>query len=278
MPEPTVPTDERGPRNGTFTIVVAGDLLAHTSVIDQARGYAADGGYDFSPMLRMVKPIVAAADVAICHLETPVAPPGAPADGSYPDYGVPAEITAAIVSAGFDRCSLASNHSMDKGAAGVDATLDAFDAAGLGHAGMARTPAEAGPTLFSVGGTTVAHLSYTFSFNGRRLPKDQPWRSNQIDPARIVAEARQARQAGARFVVVSLHWGSEGSSTVTSSQRRWAEEITASGAVDLIVGHHAHVVQPIEQVNGRWVVFGLGNFLTGMGHRVLAAASAARTG
>jgi poly-gamma-glutamate synthesis protein (capsule biosynthesis protein) len=216
-------------------------------------------------MLRKVQPIVAAADLAICHLETPVAPPGAPPDGSYPDYGVPAEITAAIASAGFDRCSLASNHAMDKGAAGVDATLDAFDAAGLGHAGMARTPAEAGPTLFTVGGTTVAHLSYTFSFNGRRLPKDQPWRSNLIDPARIVAEARQARRDGARFVVVSMHWGNEGSSTVASSQRRWAEEITASGAVDVIVGHHAHVVQPIEQVNGRWVVFGLGNFLTGMG-------------
>ena len=266
-PALTAPPTSSAPAGHAFTILVAGDLLAHTSVIDQARAYAADGGYDFSPMLREVQPIVSAADVAICHLETPVAPPGAPADGSYPDYGVPAEITTAIASAGFDRCSLASNHAMDKGAAGVDATLAAFDSAGLGHAGMARTPAEAGPTLFTVGGTTVAHLSYTFSFNGRRLPKDQPWRANLIDPARIVAEARQARQDGARFVVVSLHWGIEGSSAVASSQRRWAEEITASGAVDVIVGHHAHVVQPIEQVNGRWVVFGLGNFLTGMGQR-----------
>ena len=263
---PTAPTEPTtAPTGRVFTILVAGDLLAHTSVIDRARAYAAGAGYDFSPMLRKVQPIVAAADVAICHLETPIAPPGTPPDGSYPDYGVPAQITAGIATAGFDRCSLASNHSMDKGAAGVEATLAAFDAAGLGHAGMARTPAEAGPTLFTVGGTTVAHLSYTFGFNGRRLPKDQPWLSNRIDPARIVAEARQARQAGARFVIVSLHWGTEGSSTVTSSQRRWADEITASGAVDVIVGHHAHVVQPIEQVNGRWVVFGLGNFLTGMG-------------
>jgi len=262
---PTPPPATAALPGRTFTIVVAGDLLAHTSVLDRARGYAAGGGYDFTPMLRMVQPIVAAADVGICHLETPVAPPGTPPDGSYPDYGVPAQITAAIASAGFDRCSLASNHAMDKGAAGVDATLAAFDAAGLGHAGMARTPAEAGPALFDVGGVTIAHLSYTFSFNGRRLPKDQPWRSNLIDPARIVAEARQARQDGARFVLVSLHWGTEGSSTINPSQRRWAEEITASGAVDVIVGHHAHVVQPIEEVNGRWVVFGLGNFLTGMG-------------
>jgi hypothetical protein len=261
---PTALPTTAPPAGNAFTILVTGDLLSHTAVVDQARAYAAGEGYDFTPMLRDVRPIVTAADVAICHLETPVAPPGTPADGSYPDYGVPAQITAAIAAAGFDRCSLASNHAMDKGAAGVDSTLGAFDAAGLGHAGMARTAAEAGPTLFDVRGTTVAHLSYTFGFNGRRLPRDQPWRSNRIDPARIVADARQARRDGARFVLVSLHWGTEGSSDVTANQRRWAEEITASGAVDVIVGHHAHVVQPIEQVNGRWVVFGLGNFLTAM--------------
>ena len=117
-----------------------------------------------------MQPIVAAADLAICHLETPVAPPGAPADGSSPDYGVPAKIVAAIAGAGFDRCSLASNHTMDQGAAGIDATVAAFDAAGLGHAGMARTPEEAGPTVFAVDGMTVAHLSYTFGYNGLRLP------------------------------------------------------------------------------------------------------------
>ena len=259
---PTALPTTAAPAGHSFTILVTGDLLSHTAVVDQARVYAAGDGYDFTPMLRAVQPIVTAADVAICHLETPVAPPGTPADGSYPDYGVPAQITVALATAGFDRCSLASNHAMDKGTAGVDATLDALDAAGLGHAGMARTPPEAGPTLFDVHGTTIAHLSYTFGFNGRRLPRDQPWRSNRIDPSRIVAEARQARLDGARFVLVSLHWGTEGSSEVTQNQRRWAEEITASGAVDVIVGHHAHVVQPIEQVNGRWVVFGLGNFLT----------------
>ena len=65
-------------------------------------------------------------------------------------------------------------------------------------------------------------------------------------------------------MILSVHWGAEGVTEVTADQRRWAEQITASGAVDVIVGHHAHVVQPIEQVNGRWVVFGLGNFLSAM--------------
>ena len=264
-PTPTPTATTAAPADNTFTILVAGDLLPHTSVIDMAQWYAGDRGYDFTPMFWAVRPIVSGVDLAVCHLETPVAPPGTPPDGSYPTYGVPAQIAPALAAAGFDRCSVASNHSMDKGEAGIDSTLNALDAAGVGHAGMARTPPEAGPSLFDVRGTPVAHLSYTFGFNGRPLPRDRPWRSNLIDPARIVAEAQQARAAGARFVIVSLHWGNEGSSAISSAQRQVAEAITASGAVDVIVGHHTHVVQPIEQVNGRWVVFGLGNFLTGMG-------------
>ena len=84
---------------------------------------------------------------------------------------------------------------MDKGAAGIDATLAAFDAAGLGHAGMARTPEEAGPQLFDVNGIPIAHLSYTFGYNGMPVANGEPWRSNLIDPDRIVAEALQRRDA-----------------------------------------------------------------------------------
>ena len=124
-----------------------------------------------------------------------MAPPGTPPDPTPPDYGVPAQVVAGIAAAGFDRCSLASNHVMDKGAAGIDATLATFDAAGLGHAGMARTPEEAGPQLFDVNGDHVAHLSYTFSYNGMPVTNGEPWRSNLIDPDRIVAEAQRRARA-----------------------------------------------------------------------------------
>jgi len=258
-PPPSTPSGAR-----SFSVVVAGDLLSHIPVVDQALEYGGGATYDFSPMFHAVAPLISSADLAICHLETPVAPPGTPPDPTPPDYGVPSQVVAGIAAAGFDRCSLASNHVMDKGAAGIDATLAAFDAAGLGHAGMARTPEEAGPQLFDVNGITVAHLSYTFGYNGMPVANGEPWRSNLIDPDRIAAEARDAKQRGARFVILSVHWGAEGVTDVTADQRRWAEQITASGAVDVIVGHHAHVVQPIEQVNGRWVIFGLGNFLSAM--------------
>ena len=248
-----------------FTVLAAGDVLSHTSVIRQATSDAGGIGYDWAPMFEPVRSIIERADVAICHLETPVAPPGTEIDGVVPTFGVPAEVAVGIKAAGFDRCSLASNHTMDKGAAGIDATVTAFDAAGLGHAGMARNPDEALPSIFDANGVTVAHISATYSYNGNEVPAGEPWRSNLIDPTRIIAEAGQARVAGAQVVILSLHWGQEGNGEVTSEQRSVAEQITASGTVDLIIGHHAHVAQPIEQVNGRWVVFGMGNLLSGMG-------------
>jgi poly-gamma-glutamate synthesis protein (capsule biosynthesis protein) len=253
-----------GPRR-SFTLVASGDLLSHTSVLRQAAADAAGSGYHYGRMFAAVRPIVEAADVAICHLETPVAAPGTDADGEVPVFGAPPAIAAEIRAAGYDRCSLSSNHALDQRVEGIDATLAAFDGAGLGHAGMARHAAESAPARFEVNGVPVAHISASFDFNGFSTPADEPWRANLLDAGRIVADARRARAEGAAVVIVSLHWGAEGSTEVTAEQRQVAEELTASGAVDLIVGHHAHVVQPIEQVNGRWVVFGLGNQLSGMG-------------
>jgi poly-gamma-glutamate capsule biosynthesis protein CapA/YwtB (metallophosphatase superfamily) len=256
-PPPTSPP-------GSFSVVASGDILPHIPVVDRASLVAGGVGYDFRAMFRLVEPTIAAADLAICHLETPIAPPGDEIDPIPPDYGIPPEIVAGIASAGYDRCSLASNHAMDKGAAGIDTTLDTFDANGLGHAGMARTPDEAEPQVFDLGGVPVAHLSYTFGWNGRPAANGEQWRSNLLDADRVVADAQQARNEGARFVVVSIHWGAEGSTEVLPQQRDAAEAITASGTVDLIIGHHAHVIQPIEQINGRWVVFGMGNHLSAM--------------
>jgi poly-gamma-glutamate synthesis protein (capsule biosynthesis protein) len=215
-------------------------------------------------MFHAVRPLVSAADLAICHLETPLALPFT-RPTTFPLYGVPWQIVPALQWAGYDRCSTASNHSMDKGAAGIDYTLRMLDAYGVGHSGMARTPAEAGPSLIDVRGVRVAHLSYTYGLNGLRLPAGQPWRANLIDASRILADSAAARAAGAEFVIASLHWGNEGSAIVSRYQQLVAAAITVPGGVDLILGHHAHVVQPIGNVNGKWVVYGMGNHLSNMG-------------
>lgn len=251
------------PATRTVTAVFTGDTLLHSPLWDLARQYAGGAGYDFAPMFQDIRPLVERADLAVCHLETPVAPVGRPLS-TFPVYAVPAEIATALAGAGYDRCSTASNHTLDQGLAGIDRTVEVLTAAGLGQSGMARTLDELVPGPFEVAGVPVAHLSYTYGYNGFTFPRGEEWRSTLIDPARIVADARDVRSRGARVVIVSLHWGNEGESAITGEQRRAAEAITASGEVDLIVGHHAHVLQPIEQVNGTWVVYGLSNILSNL--------------
>lgn len=114
----------------------------------------------------------------------PVTRPGQ-AISSYPAFGAPAELVDAAKSAGYDGCSNASNHSLDRGRAGIEATLNRFDADGLHHAGMARTADEAATiTMYDVKGMKVAHLSYAYGLNGNKAPVDAPWAVDHIDPAR----------------------------------------------------------------------------------------------
>jgi Bacterial capsule synthesis protein PGA_cap len=253
----------------TFTLVATGDVLLHTALWDQARADAAasgnPGGHDFGPMLAGIRPVVSGADVAICHMETPVAPPGGPFS-SFPSFSVPPEIAPALAATGYDACTTASNHTYDRGAEGVNRTLDALDAAGIRHAGSARTQQEAGTTtLLDVEGVSVALLSYTFGFNGIRAPGGQAWRSNPIDERRILSDAGLARRRGAEVVVVALHWGDEYDHDPNGQQRALAPTLIRSPDVDLLLGHHAHVVQPIEAIDNEWVVYGMGNLVSNQG-------------
>jgi poly-gamma-glutamate synthesis protein (capsule biosynthesis protein) len=236
-----------------------GDILPHSPLV--ARAQRNEQG--FSPMFEDVTPLIASADLAICHLETPVAPQGEKLS-TFPFFGVPPTITEAITKAGFDRCSTASNHTYDRGVKGIDETVNALLANNVAQSGMARSPSEIEPQTFSVKGVTLSHLSYTFSYNGLSLPKDEEWRSALIDTDRILRDAKTAREMGASAVIVSMHWGNEMSHQLNSQQVSVADALTKSGFVDLIVGHHAHVVQPIEKVNGVWVMYGMGNVLSNL--------------
>lgn len=256
------PTTTVAPTPGQVTMSFTGDVLTHR-IINRA-ALQPDGSYDYSSMFTNITPLVSAADIAVCHLEAPIAPPGEEVMVEPQRISSAASITTALAGAGFDRCSTASNHSVDRGAAGVDATVAAFEAAGMGQSGVARTEAERLPTLMNVNGVRVAHLAYSYGFDGTPLPAGQPWRANVIDPALIIADAQAMRALGADVVVVSLHWGASMVSNPTADQQRVAEAVTASGQVNLIVGHHSHVMQPITQVNGVWVVWGMSNFLSAL--------------
>jgi poly-gamma-glutamate capsule biosynthesis protein CapA/YwtB (metallophosphatase superfamily) len=266
-PIPTVPTV-------TFSLVAAGDVLTHGPVMDSARS---GGSYDFGPLFAPSSPFVAAGDIALCHLEVPVAPPGTAPSG-YPMFGAPASIVGDLGDAGWDGCSTASNHSVDRAFSGIEATLDEFENEGLGHTGTARSEHEAAQVQFYnvvEGDRTVkvAHISYTYGLNGLPKPAGKPWSVNVFnasgaDVSPIIDAAQDARDKGADVVVASVHCCVEYQTQPTDTQRSIVAQIAESGLVDLYVGHHAHVPQPIARIDGgpgdtgMWAAYGLGNFIS----------------
>jgi poly-gamma-glutamate synthesis protein (capsule biosynthesis protein) len=264
MSQTRTPGGATPPTPRSFTVVATGEMLIHPQLSAQAAADARPPGagrYDFRAMLAGIKPLVSGADLAICHLQTPLAPAGGPYL-YYPAFSVPPQLAGAIAATGYDTCGTASNHTLDGGAAGVGRTLDALDEAGVRHTGSARSAVEAvTPDILDVHGVRVAQLAYTSGFNGRALPADRPWLANRTDPAEILAAARRARAAGAQVVIVSLQWGSTLGHQPDAAQATLAGQLLADPAVDLIVGCHTYLTQPFEKVNGKWVVYGLGNLL-----------------
>ncbi|WP_030717503.1 CapA family protein [Streptomyces sp. NRRL F-2580] len=256
------------PAGKGFTLVASGDVLPHTSVIQRASNDADGDGYDFRPMFSGVKPVVSAADLALCHMETIYGEEGGPFSG-YPAFKSPPEVADGLKDAGYDGCSTASNHTLDDGAAGLRRTLDRFDKVGLKHAGSARTAAEAATvTTYTAGSAKVAHLAYTYDTNGYPLPEGQPWAVNLMKQDKIIADARAARKAGADVVLVSVHWGTEWQTEPDETQLSLGKALTASQTgsrpdIDLILGTHAHIPQPYEKVNGTWIIYGMGDQVAG---------------
>ncbi|MFE6030121.1 CapA family protein [Streptomyces niveus] len=270
-------SDSAGPKGEpAFTVAAAGDILIHPQLTEQAyrdagvtevpeavgKKVGADvPDPDFTKIMAGVKPVISKADLAICHFEPVVAGPKGPFR-SFPDFLVPPQIATAIKKTGYDTCSTASNHMMDDGPKGVTRTLDALDAAGLKHTGSARNAAEGSkPLIMDVKGVKVAQLSYTLGFNGRELPADKPWLGNKTSIDAIAAAEKAAREAGAEAVILSIHWGREHHPDPSSSQLKLGRQLAEKTGIDLIIGHHAHVVQPMEKVDGTWIAYGLGNQL-----------------
>lgn len=269
VPSPATTTAEPPPAPATFTLLAAGDLLTHNPVVRSAGG---PHDADFSPLLAGLDAWVQGADLALCHLEVPVAPKGTVPTG-YPLFGAPPGLVRDLDEQGWDGCSTASNHSVDRGYDGVTATIRRLAAAGMGFAGTARSAAQQEEpqryVLTREGREiTVAHLAAAYGLNGLPMPADAPWAVELIDADRLVRQARQARGEGADVVVVSLHAGVEYTETLTDQQEDVVRRLARSGEVDLVIGHHAHVPQRIDRVgkgpdgDGMWVAYGLGNLLS----------------
>jgi len=221
--------------------------------------------YDFLRIMEAARPWIERADYAVANLETTMS--GGPPYSGYPAFNAPDDLAYDLKEIGFDLMLTANNHSLDRGWSGVQRTLDVLDKAGLAHVGTGRTQEEAdnGIVEADVGGISVAFLGYTYGTNG--IPVQGSVVVDFIDRALISADIQAARAAGAEAVCVNLHWGIEYQLSPVASQRSLADFLVDQG-VDLIIGGHPHVVEPMEmRFSPRFgknvlLVYSLGNFIS----------------
>lgn len=241
----------------------SGDLLIHSPVFFQAQAIGGDR-YEFEPMLAELRPYVKRPELAVCHVETPISGDAPPA--GYPLFNAPAELAEAIAATGWDACDTASNHTLDLGEDGVEGTIRSLRRAGVEQTGSyASRRGQRQPLLLEAGGARIALLSYTTDTNG--LPLPQPYSVNvATDPRQVIADARRARERGADAVLVTMHWASEiapeYSPEPSEEAHKFARRLARADAITAVVGHGPHVVQPIEQLAGKPVVFSVGNLVS----------------
>ena len=258
LPSRTEVASLRGERSTRFSLAAVGDVLIHKPVYEAARNKKT---FDFRPNFRLVKNRVSAHDLAFCNQETIL---GGVEIGlsSYPCFNSPIEVGDGIIDTGFNLVSLANNHTLDRGEKGVIRSLKYWSGktAILTSGSFASKEEEDLPAVRQVQGTSCAFLAYTTLTNGLRAPRGKEHYVTLYSKDRASRDVKKALGA-AEVVIVSMHWGSEYTHTPTEEQRRIAGELAALG-VHIVIGHHPHVVQPVEMVKDTLVIFSLGNFIS----------------
>ncbi|MBT2684916.1 CapA family protein [Bacillus sp. ISL-37] len=247
----------------TVKLGAIGDILIHDTVYEDA---FVNPGYDFKPMLSNVKEYLIEPDLLLANQETLL---GGVEIGlsSYPMFNSPVEVGEAFIDAGVDIVSNANNHSLDKSEKGVMASIKNMEAAGLPYVGSYKDDADQQKLrILNKNGINVSYLSYTYGTNGIPVPIGKDHLVNLIDREAMKAEIHRAK-AESDVVVMSIHWGNEYQRFPTTEQEDLAQFLVDEG-VDIIFGHHPHVLQPMDWLtatDGRkaLVVYSLGNFLSG---------------
>lgn len=247
----------------SITLGAIGDILIHDWVYNDAK---TETGYDFTPMFQHVASILHEPDLLLANQETIL---GGTEIGisSYPFFNSPQEVGDALVASGVDIVSTANNHSLDKGERGLIASLNYMDKIKLSHVGTYRSSNEQQTIkILTKNGIKVAYLSYTYGTNGIPIPKGKNYLVNLIDKNQMQQEIQQAKLI-ADVIVMSIHWGNEYERFPTATQKELAQFLAKEG-VDIIFGHHPHVLQPMEWIKSEnkrqcLVVYSLGNFLSG---------------
>lgn len=279
VPEPVVEHHGNSPDcpdTDCISMLVNGDLLFHPNLWKHFAGAntaATDGtAFDFTPLFETMKPYIQASDIAVCEFETPIAKRGGPYTG-YPVFNVPPEVADAAASVGYTACTHATNHSWDQGADGIARLWDTLASKGIAQTGSYKTEEDSTKPLVidsPTGGGKLGLVTGTVSLNG--MTADHDWQvdrlreagdpQHQSDIDRAVAKAKAAREQGADVVAMAIHSVQEYIDYADSWQVSEAHELADTGAFDVIYGAGCHCAQPIENYNGTWIIYGLGNTVT----------------
>lgn len=246
-------------------LLFAGDAMQHQAQLDAAR--CRDGSYDYTDCFLSVEPMIKTADYAVVNLETPI---GASNFTGYPCFNAPAAYARALRDAGFNMFLTANNHTLDRRDRGLHATIDSLEAIGVDHVGTYHNLAARDsilPFVKNISGIKVGFLNYTYGTNGISVSGDAV--VDYIDRKQMKKDIARLRDAGAEILTVAVHWGDEYHLLHNATQKSLAEFLVNEG-VDLIIGGHPHVIQPMEVRHNDeldkdvLVVYSLGNFISNM--------------
>ena len=245
-------------------LVMAGDVLLHTRLAYWSEN--GKGGYDFNPIFKLIKPIIKKADLAIVNQETILGGKELGVSG-YPTFNGPYELGDAIANAGFDVVLQSNNHSLDRGKQGIYNCLNFWKKyPKIKTVGINTSEAQKKKLcIYKKNGIKVAILNYTYGTNGIPLPKDMPYAVNYLVKDEVINDIKRAEKE-ADFTIVCPHWGTEYFRGISDYQKIWSKIFVENG-VDLVLGAHPHVIEPIKYVTDKktghkmLVYYSLGNFV-----------------
>lgn len=257
-------------------IRAAGDVMVHQRQLNMA--LQADGSYDFHPQFAMVADTLADADYTIANLETTVGRQGNEPYSGYPMFNSPEAVLEAVRDAGVDFLTLANNHMLDRRLEGLRSTVENVERFGFDHGGAYRSQEEKDrPVVATVSGIRVGLLCYTEGTNGIEAYINREalaYSVSYLKDADFAGDVQRLREAGAEIVVALPHWGQEYRRQPEANTVALAQEMIAAG-VDVVLGSHPHMVQPVEWVEVETdvglrrglVAYSLGNFISNQSKR-----------
>ena len=253
--------EEAWPKEYKIDLLATGDTVIHNSLYLYAE--KEDGSYDFSNYLTEINDIVSQYDIAYYNQETILGSSELGFSG-YPQFNSPTEFGDAMLDAGFNTVSLATNHSYDRREKGVLSSLNYWKNTDAMYNGMADSEeSRTNYMIKTVNNISYALLSYTYSTNGITVPSDKSYLVNVYNDE-LAKKDIEALRDKVDVLIVAMHWGNEYTFTPTETQKSQAKFLADLG-VDIVIGNHPHCIQPIEWIDDTLIIYALGNFISNQG-------------